>query len=261
MNLDISKIDSDRFRLKIGRAFDLSDENEVAEIKKFIRSNDLDCVIARCVSTETNVIRSLENSGFRLMEGRIRFIYRRVDSKPDLPMISTSEGYLIREGVNDDQVESLVRKAYAQYKGHYHRNRAFRQTDCDDVYVDWALNALSNISAGDYFYVIEKSAKLVAFASGNKAGDGNFLGGLLGVDPNERRHGLASVLHCHRLQWCQQHRFKSLIVATSLNNWAYQNLLIKLGYEVLDSDLTFHWTNQPDTDGGFSSIETPIRRS
>lgn len=243
MNLDISTIDSERFRMRIGRAFDLSDANDAAQIQEFIIGNELDCVIARCASTETNIIHSLEQSGFRLMEGRIRFVYWLAGSGSALPTAASSEGYLIREGVKGDQVEPLVRKAYADYKGHYHRNPAFDQTDCDDVYVDWALNGLANISAGDYFYVIEKSAALVAFASGNKAADGHFTGGLLGVEPTQRRHGLASVLHCHRLQWCQQQGFESLIVATSLNNWAYQNLLIKLGYQVLDTDLTFHWTN------------------
>jgi GNAT superfamily N-acetyltransferase len=103
------------------------------------------------------------------------------------------------------------------------------------------LRALSNKSSDNYISVVEKSGKLIGFATGQRANDGNFVGGLLGVDLEERKQGLASALHYHRLQWCKEKGVESLIVATSLNNWTYQNLLIRLGYNILDSDLTFHW--------------------
>lgn len=242
MNLAISEIDSNRFGLKIGRAFDLTKVEQVAEIEKFIKHHDLDCLIARCSSTEIKVIHALEKFGFHLMEGRIRFIYQDVSSKSDFPIIQLNENTRIRTGVEDDEIEHLVRRAYAGYKGHYHHNPSLDKNECDNVYVDWALNALNNISSENYFSVVEKSSKLIAFASGNKGDNGSFIGGLLAVDPKERKQGLASALHYHRLQWCKEKGFDSVIVATSLNNWTYQNLLIKLGYSVLDTDLTFHWT-------------------
>lgn len=243
MNLSISQIDSARFKMKVGRAFDLTEINHISDIEEFIKSNNLNCLIARISSKETELIHALENSGFRLMEGRIRFIYRKISSKISYPLFPIPEDCKIRPGIEKDDIEQLVRSSYGGYKGHYHKNPIFSQQECDNVYVDWALSSLSNIKEGDYFSVIEKSGNIVAFASGSKADDNSFVGGLLGVDPNERRHGLASVLHLHRLQWCKENHFDSIIVATSLNNWVYQNLLIKLGYEVLDSDLTFHWNN------------------
>ncbi|MBE0435485.1 MAG: GNAT family N-acetyltransferase [Methylomicrobium sp.] len=246
MDLAISEIDSNRFGLKIGRAFDLTEVEQVSEIEKFIKQQSLDCLIVRCSSTETKVIHALEKIGFHLMEGRIRFVYREVSSKLNFPIIPLSENTRIRAGVEDDEIEPLVRRAYAGYKGHYHHNPALDKNECDNVYVDWALNALSNISSENYFSVVEKSSKLIAFASGNKGVNGSFIGGLLAVDPKERKQGLASALHYHRLQWCKEKDFDSVIVATSLNNWTYQNLLIKLGYSVLDTDLTFHWTYGAD---------------
>ncbi len=242
MNLYISKIDSKRFGLNIGRIDNISPPLQVSEISEFIQSHHLDCLIARCSSKETAIIHGLENAGFRFMEGRIRFIYQNIQAKPDFPVMPLSQGTLIRAGTIRDNLENIVRSSFAGYKGHYHQNPYLNNDECDNVYVDWALNSLMDLADDNYLSVIERSQKLLGFATGKKDDEGNFVGGLLAIAPSERKQGLASALHYHRLQWCKEKGMQTVIVPTSINNWAYQNLLIKLGYSVLDTDLTFHWT-------------------
>lgn len=243
MELRFSQIESDRFGIRIGRADSLTDPNELAELREFITRHKLQCVIARCSSKAVSLIHALEAEGFQLMEGRIRYIYSDLITASDFTT-KLPDNAVVRMFSANDNLEPIVRSSYAGYKGHYHHNPLFKNTDCDDTYVDWALRSAADTSANNYCSVIEKSGALLGFATGAVAADQTFIGGLLGVDPQQRKQGYAAALHHHRLQWCKDKGINSVIVPTSLNNWTYQNLLAKIGYTILDSDFTFHWVSE-----------------
>ncbi len=170
MELRVSQIESDRFGIRIGRADSLTDPNELAELREFITQHKLQCVIARCSSKAVSLIHALEAEGFQLMEGRIRYIFSDLTTAPDFTT-KLPDNAVVRMFSANDNLEPIVRSSYAGYKGHYHHNPLFKTTDCDDTYVDWALRSAAETSPNNYCAVIEKSGKLLGFATGAVAAE------------------------------------------------------------------------------------------
>jgi hypothetical protein len=238
MDIQILKNESNFFNMKTASAV-IKNIEDISHILKFVDVNKIKFLILKCSKNKKNIINELKNNNFIYIESQLKLNYNNICYK-NIPSFHV-ENIKIRIPKKTDDIFNLVKTIFDGYESHYHKNIVLDKSACDNIYPAWAVQTLHDNN--NYFRIIEQSKSLVAFSCGRKISN-VFNGELLGVVSNKRNNGIAKYLNFHRLNWCKNNNINSITTSISSENLIYKNLLLDIGYNIIDIEYTFHLCQQ-----------------
>src|SRR6218665_877935 len=145
----LSSLDSDRFRLKIGKA-SFSKLDALQATLSACLDEDLDLLIARCPSDEISVIHAMEEVGFRWMDTLV-YLGRPISEKDTKKVADVR----LAQPQDAAAVVAVARSAFKSYAGHYHADLRLDRNSVRDIYPDWAWRAMAVPGVADCVLVAE----------------------------------------------------------------------------------------------------------
>ena len=236
-----SSLDEKRFGLKTAKLSIINDDVDVTQLVEEFKSKNGQLFIIRCRSSLTNKIYQLQNIGFFITDTILTFstsscaiAKNKSGSNIEVSLATSKDGPFL---------EQIAKKAFKDYRGHYHNNPLLDDNKCAEVYIDWAQRLCKEKEIADAVFIARINKNPAGFASCKIIEKNTAKAGLLGVDPLFRRSGISCLLHYSRWKWCVENSVNEFYVETSLNNVNYINNLNKIGFHLCFSTQIFHLIN------------------
>lgn len=248
-----SKIDSDRFGIKVGKLDETFFGNSplVYDAITYFQDEKYDLIIARIDLTNLDLINGLERRGFILKD--IQTILSLPTKNFDISNFpKKNESYMIREMIPSD-INSIVDITTASFNpefgGHYFNDIRLNPKDCTDAYSDWVYNSCINKDIADKIFVSESPYGEVAgyisvktfYRDGKKYSDG-----VLGaVNPKHRGNGVFKNLAIHLIEWSKMNKVDGVENNVLIDNYPVNRVYMNLGYRPTKSTVTLHgWMDE-----------------
>lgn len=246
-----SKIDSDRFGIKVGKVTDdFFSNTKIEQNIKDWKSEKYELILARIKLTNPLVINNLERIGFTLKDIQHTYYFKMDDIILDnLPL--KNHLFKVREYEERDleRLVELSRLGFNNY-GHYFADDRLNKKDCLDAYGDWAYNSCKNKNVADKIFVSEEieTGKVVgylSFKNGVKA-DYNFsAGGMGAVDPIYRGCGIFKDIAMAGLNWGLLTKMDWQEHNTLINNIPVNRAFTSIGFKPSNHVVTLHgWIDE-----------------
>lgn len=235
--VQLSAIDEERFGIRTARVANVR-ADQLDAIDSFCTANQVRMLIARCFVDELTTAQDMESSGYSLMDTLIYF-KRKLASAP-IP--DFSGGVLIRP-VKEEEAEIVATLAvdmFRGYQGHYHADRRLNRADCDQVYSSWAYRSILSRQVADVVLIAEHEGHLAGFVALRMNSKTEGEGILYGVSPALQGHGIGRNLIIGALRWLESYGADSMIISTQITNIPSQKVWVRLGFEPLHAQYTFH---------------------
>lgn len=232
--ISLSELDTQRFGVRTARAT-CGSADEVARLEAFCNEHAVQLVITRCDTKDITTVHALEMHQHLLMETLPHYTFDYV--KHDLPDVQSGAFTVrtLKEG-EADAVKQIAQEAFADYGlGHYHADPKLDNTRCDALYADWAYNACISKQVASHVAVVESGGELIGFTALKNDKEIQ----LNAVRPAFQGRGVYAILLRHALAYMQG-KTSTVHVSTTLNNIAVQKVWVRLGFEPLRSEYTFH---------------------
>ncbi len=237
LRISISRIDEERFRIKIAKAEGLTIEN-IPDALKFCKNNMVRMLITRCPTHDLSVVQEIEHGGFLLMD---TLIYYSCNLRKNPLPEYTSEIQIRPFKLGEENiVKSIASEAFNGYLGHYHADAGLEKVKCDEVYTDWAYKSCHSKEVADEVFIAEMKGKVIGFGTvrASSADEGQYI--LAGVLRPYQGLGIYRMILINCMRWCVERGIGSIITATQITNLSVQKVWIRLGFEPVCSYYTFH---------------------
>lgn len=242
-----SKIDEERFGIKIAKALRLRADN-IPDVMKYCQMNEVELLIVRSYTSDLPAAQQLERLGFLHMD---TLIYYSCDLKIKQPPDNISDILIrpVRSG-EENVVRSVAAEIFAGYAGHYYADNKLDKKKCDEIYSDWAYRCCVSSEVADVVLLAIHDEKIIGFGTMRINNQSEGEGLLFGVIPSFRGKQVYRSIMIGCLNWCAQKRLESMITSTQITNLASQKVWIRLGFEPYQSFYTFHkWFSSPELEG------------
>jgi GNAT superfamily N-acetyltransferase len=229
----LSKIDSDRFGIRVVRAENVT-ASDTGALASFCDSQKADLAIARCSASDLEAARLLQEAGFAFVDGEIRYSHEIAT----LEMSAISSTSIRRAAAADTPaILALARTAFHDHAGHYHADPRLDRETVRAAYADWAERCASGTAADVVLVVAEPHVK--GFAAFARRGHEAQL--VLGcVAPAEAGRGLYAELTRAGIRWAREIGASSFFAITQLANTAAQRSWAHTGLLPSGGAYTFH---------------------
>jgi len=244
-----SKIDSDRFGVKIGKITEEFFYNKnIKTIIKYFFQEKYDLILARIDFKHINLINELEKNGFTIKDAQSTLQYKiKNKTKSDLP--TKFSQFDIRELKSSDieTFVNLTRTCFEDY-GHYFADERLNYNDCLDTYGDWAYNSCTNSKVADKIFVADLNGEVIGYLSfkiytinNNKYA----AGGIGAVNPKYRNLGIFRDVTIAGLEWGIDNGFDWEEHNVLVNNFSVNKSFLKLGFKPEKFMVTLHgWVDE-----------------
>ena len=242
-----SKLDSDRFGYKIGKIDEtFFDGITVDDAIQYFKENDFECIFSRIDYSRLDLIHSLENRGFNLMDTQYTLRNSFRDYKGNLLFKPTdrTDGYTFRnyKESETDQIVDIARNSFNGY-GHYSADLRLNPQDCLEAYVDWTYNACTNPKVADKVFVAMKGDEVAGYIAYKKFEKENktYAAGVLGaVNPSHRGKRLFPDIDIAGLEWGLKEGFDWEEHNVLLDNIAVFKAHMRVGFKPQEFMVTLH---------------------
>lgn len=232
----LSAIDQERFGVVAARADGLA-AGDVPAALEFCRDHGVALFIARSSTSDLAVAQALERAGGRLTDTLVYF--KRSVLRSPLPEHDCKIPIRALRDGDAPAVERVARAAFAGYSGHYHADPRLSRAAVAEVYPSWAWRSCTIPGVATHVLVAD-DGDIAAFATLKRNGRTEGEGVLFGVAPRVQRAGVYRALMVEALRWCRDAGAEHLLVSTQVSNVAVQKVWVRLGFEPLRSEYTFH---------------------
>lgn len=235
-----SHLDSQRFGVDIARLVAESPDQVAAALGAVDPRTAM--VVIRCDARDGSTVRTVEDLGGRLMDTVVTMTTPLPkDLPPPDPRVRPATASEAR------RVARVARRAFEGYVGHYHADPRLPDDRCDAAYADWAHRSCRATDSRSVVLVAEIEDAGVAGLSTCRLEDDVAVGGLDGVAPEHRRHGLYRALNLERMRWATVRGARRLRVDTHAANLPALRGLSELGFVARRVQHTFHlWRTPPE---------------
>ena len=244
-----SKIDSDRFGIKVGKITEsFFDDKTVENGIDYFMGNDFDVIFARIDFSRLDIINALEKFGFSLKDSQSTLFFPlKNKTKADLP--KKFSRFDIREFKPSDieTFVNLTRVCFEGY-GHYFADERLNHDDCLDTYGDWAYNSCTNPKVADKIFVADLDGEVIGYLSFkiyNENGKIYAAGGIGAVNPKYRSLGIFRDVTIAGLEWGIDCGFDWEEHNVLVDNFPVNKSFLKLGFKPEKFMVTLHgWMDE-----------------
>lgn len=244
-----SKIDSDRFGIKVGKVIEEFFYNKNTEdVIEYFFQEKYDLILARVDIKEIHFINELEKFGFTFKDAQSTLFYQLKDkTKADLPKKFSQ--FNIRE-FRDSDTEIFVELARTSFDGygHYFVDKKLNHSDCLDTYGDWAYNTCINPKIADKIFVAELNGEIIGYLSfkiHEENGKKFAVGGMGAVHSKYRSLGVFRDITIAGLEWGIDNGLDWEEHNVLASNFPVNKSFIKLGFKPEKFVITLHgWINE-----------------
>ncbi len=234
--VSLSAIDEKRFGVRTAKASLVFED--IPKVIEFCSSHHVECLIARCPTTDLPAAQEMERQGFLLMD---TLVYYSCNLKGK-PVPEDASGLYIRPVRKGEghAVKDIAAESFRGYLGHYHADCRLDKKKCDEVYADWAYQLCLSTKVADEVLVVDSDNMIIGFAAMhiNSPSEGEIV--LNGVAPSSQGKGVYRWLMISAMKWCISQDIGKIIISTQVTNAAAQKVWTRLGFELSHSYYTFH---------------------
>lgn len=233
----ISDIDKDRFKIKTAKSTKVTTDN-LPGILDFCRNNNVEMLIARCLTSDFSTVHAMEREGFCLMDTLVYYLVDLTNS----PIFPDTGKATIRRVRSDevDEVRAVAADAFREYFGHYHADERLDNNKCDAVYTSWAVNSCLSRDIADEVLILELKNQVSGFISLKFNALEESEVGLFCVDTSVQKRGLSRLLLIEAMRPSILQGSKRLVISTQIINVSAQRSFTQMGFSLRDSYYTFH---------------------
>ncbi|WP_426078138.1 GNAT family N-acetyltransferase [Janthinobacterium sp. PSPC3-1] len=237
MKVALSSIDKDRFGVVTAKV-SIEKGESIHGLIDWCAMRAVELLIARCDTSEIELVHAMEEAGFQLMDTLVYFLQKAISVHPVI--LPDDYSWRIASEQDADLVECCAQMAFKNYSGHYHADPKLSTVDSDLVYSSWARASCLSQPVADAVLLICKDDQVVAFLTLKKLNSKSAEIVLNGVHPEYQAHGLYTSLVRLAKNWCSENEISQLLVSTQITNTAPQKVWCRQGFEPRNSIYTFH---------------------
>lgn len=247
-----SKIDSDRFGLKIGKIDDaFFNDIDIEDSIEYFKEFKYDLIFARINFSNIELINSLEKCGFTLKDTQCTLRNTFIDwqGKPVFNKVERTDGYEIRgfKPSDTEQIVDITRQSFINY-GHYGADVRLDPVDSLNAYSDWAYNSCINENVATKIFVASKDGDVAGYIAYKKfiEEDKTYAAGVIGaVNPLHRRKGLFPDIDIAALEWGVENKFDWEEHNVLMDNFAVFKSHMSVGFRPQKFMVTLHgWVDE-----------------
>jgi GNAT superfamily N-acetyltransferase len=229
-----SRVESDRFGLRIGRVHVGSDV-DIAALESACAGHDV--VILRCAADQVDLpFRLLGLRDMRAFTADHLSIWRWEVVEP--PHVELPDGWTVAPSTDTGVVEAVVRDAFADYRNHYRANPLFDAAAALDGYVDWA-HALMRQSDDACAVLVEPTGDAAGVALTDWDEDIPDVK-LAGIRSRAQGKGRYGALLAHVMRQTRDRERRALTISTQSHNVNVMRAWARLGFVPVDTLATMH---------------------
>jgi GNAT superfamily N-acetyltransferase len=234
--IGFSEIDSERFGVRVARAYIVSDR--LSRVLEFCATERIDLLVARCRTSDLEAAQGMESKGFLLMD---TLVYYSFDlTKKEIPEDPCKVRVRRLLPGDEEEIPKVASAAFKGYMGHYHADRRLDPGQCDEAYRSWAERSCTTDKAADEVLVAEIGGKVAGFATLRLNSPEEVDGLLFAVAPESQGKGICRLFMIRSLQWCRAQGAKRMVISTQVTNVSMQKVWCRTGFEPSHSYYTFH---------------------
>jgi GNAT superfamily N-acetyltransferase len=234
MTIAHSPLETERFGVRAARG-SIASAGDLDEALAFCRAEQVRFLVARTPTVELALAQRMEKLGFLIMDTLVHYV-RAVSTPFDMTRAELRIGPL--EAGEEEAVAEIAATAFARYSGHYHADPQLPKTRCDEAYLSWAKRSCTR-EAADVVLLARVGATPAAFATMERRG-ADAEGVLFAVAPAHQGRGIYRDLILGGLAWAASIGAMRMHVSTQITNVAVQKAWVRVGFEPLHSEYTFH---------------------
>ena len=242
-----SKIDSDRFGVKVGKITEsFFDDRTVEDGVDYFMANKFDLIFARIDYNRLDIINGLEKHGFTLKDTQYTLRHNLLDIEK---YSERSDEYLIREfqQSDTDMIVDIAKTSF-EYYGHYATDKRLSRKDCLDAYIDWTYNSCVNQNVATKIFVADKNGEVAGYIAYKEflRNDEKYGAGVIGaVSPEHRGRGLFSDIDIAGFKWGITNNFTWEEHNVLCDNIAVFRSHLKVGFKPNNFMVTLHgWMDE-----------------
>jgi len=208
---------------------------------KWMRQNEVKCVVARVDLDSLNDILAYDRNDFQLADVLVTF-HVNVNTL-DLTLNSQpSESVIIRPSLPQDKgkLEEIARASFT--KDHFHRDPNFPKDKSDELFARWVYHSCQDL-ADVVLVAVGKDEEPCGFITCKieQVGRDSKYGviDLVAVSPSRHSRGIGTQLVSEAVRWFAEN-VESVFVGTQANNIASIGVYEKVGFRLLNTQLTLH---------------------
>jgi hypothetical protein len=244
----LSKIDEERFGIRVAKAPEVS-QDTFQSIMDFCHENDVELLIARCLSSDPSSVQTMGQNGFLLMDTTL---YSKLDlmTVPSPQAPKDPGGFVVRSvrAGEEDTVRNLSAECFKGYRGHYYSDPRLDPAKCEEIYPDWAYRACISRDVASRVIVGDMGNELSGFVTLRLVHPGLCYVDLVGIVPGRQGRGRYRSFLIHIMEWARSQEVKQLVAPVSITNVLTQNIIVHYGYRLSYSDYVFHkWFDRRST--------------
>lgn len=235
----ISKLDSDRFGIKIAKVNDYS--IGVNKVLAFLKDNKVDMILTKIDANNIDLINELERNLFQIKDIQVTY-------KFDLKNYCVNRSYensdlIIRDATLDDihNLEEIALDSFWNY-GHYSADDRLDKAKSNEIYKDWIRRSVENSNVADKIIVAEYNRELAGFLSfmNSKAKPLYTAGGLGAVSKNFRNKNIFRIINIEGLNYAKENDLEWVEHNVLITNLPVNKAYTNLGFAVYKSFITMH---------------------
>lgn len=242
MNLKdyISELDSNRFGFLIAK---LSDNHLNIEILlNFLRNNNVKLVLTKIPCENIDLINTYEQNGFIVKDFQVTYRYDLNKYQEVFPIIKND--IIIRDAeIKDiDQLEIIASSEFFNY-GHYSADKKLDINKCNEIYVDWVRNSLTNSEFSDKFIVAEFNNEIAGFLTFKIFNHNEFkyaAGGIGAVSNKYKNQSIFKQVSQEGIKWAKVNNFDWVEHNVLVINYPVNRSFTNQGFKIYKSFLTMH---------------------
>lgn len=231
-----SEVDYKRFGVRTARAYNVNEAN-YNEVLTFCKDQQIELLIARCLSTELKIAQQMQKDGFILMDTLVYYVRSLIEP---IPLDEGIAQVRLFSPNDTDKVKAVAEKAFKGYRGHYHADDRLPQHLCDEAYADWAYQSCTKTGFADAIIIAEHQSEIKGFLTLKIRPPLIGEGILFGVSPETQGLGIGRSLMIFALRWFQEQGLNQMLISTQIVNLASQKVWTRLGFEISHAYYTFH---------------------
>jgi len=237
----ISILDTERFGFKIAK-FSSEIEHPVEVIKE-LKSDGVKLIIARVDFKEIELIKILEDIGFRYKDAQVTFSYNLAE---ELPRHSSQEIILTEfNSTHFARMLEMTKNSFYQY-GHYFADKRLDENKCLEIYTDWIRRCCDSIEVADNIIVAEVENEAIGYLAmkTQEKDDNKYIAGVIGaVAPEYRKMGVFKEINIESLYLAKRLGITRVENNVLVTNYPVMKTYTSLKYTIIRSELTLHYWN------------------